>query len=360
MTCVNRLESRCLVRPGDVPALTEGFEVVGAFNPAVAEVGGRVAVLLRVAEAPVEKRAGYVALPRMEGGACVIDWVGVDEVDTGDPRVAVFRNDGRVRLTFVSHLRVAWSADGLRVDTIERAAAIAPVGEFEAYGVEDPRATYIDGRWWVTYVGVSRHGMATALASTDDFVRFERHGLIFPIENKDVVLFPEKVGGRYAALHRPSGSAKFGKRSIWHAGSPDLLHWGDHGVVLRAEDMGTGDAGAAFERIGAGPPPVRIDEGWLVIYHAMAPTGGEGVGAYHAYGMILAGDDPSRVLWRGSGPLMSPVEGFERGGFFSDVVFPTGTVVRGDEMDLFYGAADTCTGVVRVSLREVVDRIKGV
>lgn len=369
MTLVTRKYSHRMVLPPDVPASTEGFEVVGAFNPAVAQVDDRVAVLLRVAEAPLEKRQGRVALPRTRHasdngrGSYAIDWVNHDSVDTTDPRVAVAKKDGRVRLTFVSHLRVAWSTDAINIDSIDPAPALEPQGEFEAYGIEDPRATYIDNRWWITYVAVSQHGMATALASTTDFNYFDRHGLIFPIENKDVVIFPEKIGGHYAALHRPSGSAKFGKRSIWLARSPDLKNWGQHRIILRAEDLSAPapQDTTRCERIGAGPPPIRIDEGWLIIYHAMVPTGDkEGVGQYHAYGMILDHADLTKILWQSPGPLLSPHEPFERGGFFSDVLFPTGAVTRGDDLYLYYGAADTATGVIRVSLQEVIQRIKGV
>ena len=96
----------------------------------------------------------------------------------------------------------------------------------EEFGLEDPRITQIGDRFYITYVAVSRHGPATALASTTDFKTIERHGIIFCTENKDVVLLPERIGGEYVAIHRPVGDMPFSRPEMWTARSPDLIHWG--------------------------------------------------------------------------------------------------------------------------------------
>ena len=101
-----------------------------------------------------------------------------------------------------------------------------PDSEMEEFGVEDPRITALGGRYYFTYVAVSRHGAATALASTTDFRQFERHGIIFCPENKDVVLFPEQVGGEFVALHRPNAATPFCRPEMWVARSPDLVRLG--------------------------------------------------------------------------------------------------------------------------------------
>jgi predicted GH43/DUF377 family glycosyl hydrolase len=341
---------KALIGPADVAPSHDDFKVIGTFNPGVARSGNGNVLFVRVAERPNDRREGYTALPRWEtDGRPTIDWIADEELEFIDPRVVRGRSDGRSRLTHTSHLRVMRSLDGLNV--VDRSGPFfLPDSPLEEFGVEDPRITPLDGRIYITYVAVSRHGVATALASTHDFREFTRHGIIFGPENKDVVLFPERIGGKYVALHRPSGSAGFARPEIWLARSPDLVHWGEHEHLLGVG--GTWDAG----RIGPGPPPLRIPQGWLVIYHGSAKAERPGgVGVYSAGAMLLAGDDPSRILWNRPTPLLTPLAGFEREGFVPNVVFPTGIVCDGPSLLVYYGAADTVSAVVRLSLDEVLE-----
>jgi predicted GH43/DUF377 family glycosyl hydrolase len=207
----------------------------------------------------------------------------------------------------------------------------------------------------MTYVAVSKHGAATALASTTDFQHFVRHGIIFAVENKDVVLFPDRVGDRFAALHRPNGATRFSSPEMWIARSHDLLHWGSHEplhVPLAEWESG---------RIGGGAPPVRVEDGWLEIYHGnRRPTQIGEVGCYQGAAMLLSADEPGRVLKQAAEPLLWPTEPFERGGFVNDVVFPTGVIERGDEWLIFYGAGDACTAVARMRRADVLATLKPV
>ena len=229
-----------------------------------------------------------------------------------------------------------------------------PWDESEEYGVEDPRITYIDGRYWITYVAVSCHGAATALASTTDFRTFQRHGIIFHPENKDVVLFPEKIGGAYFALNRPRVRTEFSRPEIWIARSPDLIHWGAHQHV----DTGGGDWQSG--RVGAGAPPFRVPGGWLEIFHGNRhPTQPAEVGTYYGGALLLDADDPARVLRRTPEPFLVPEMDFEVNGFVPDVVFPTGVVQEGDTLLVYYGAADTSTAVAEFSQRELLGVLKG-
>lgn len=329
-----------------MPCLADGFETVGVFNPGAVDAGGKVHLLLRVAEAPKQTRRGYVALPKSNlKGGLEIDWVRDTEVYQDDVRSAVSKRSGRVRLTSVSRLYLATSADGVSIDHIEEAPVFEPREEYEEFGVEDPRITEIDGTYYVTYVAVSSHGIATALATTDDFHHFRRYGIIFPTENKDVVLFPEKIDGHYVALHRPSGHTPMGRPEIWLAHSPDLVHWGRHRLVLRAQDV----PGAA--RMGAGAPPLRIEEGWLEVFHVARPGQDEdAIPAYCGAAMVLGERDPSRVLRGSTAPFLAPEEAFETAGFVPGVVFPTGVVLRNGRLLIYYGAADTVTAVAETSL----------
>ncbi len=349
---VRRLSTRLLVQPGDVPASRDDFVVVGVFNPGAVRAGDEVVLLVRVAERPRERRPGFIALPRWDpAGGLTIDWVPDAELDPLDPRVVRRKSDGLVRLTFTSHLRVVRCGGGRAVREVTD-AAFRPQGEVEEYGVEDPRITPLNGRFYFTYVAVSRHGPATALASTTDFRTFERHGVVFCPENKDVVLFPETIGGAFAALHRPVCGTPFTRPEMWVARSPDLLHWGGH--VPLAVVGGEWQSG----RVGAGPPPVRVPGGWLAIYHGNRhPTRPGEVGTYYGGALLLDAAEPGRVLRRTPEPFFVPEAEFEVAGFVPNVVFPTGVVQDGDELLVYYGAADAVTAVVEFSLRELMELI---
>ncbi len=309
-------------------------------------------LLVRVAERPRERRPGFTGLPRWDATeGLTVDWVPDAELDPIDPRVVRRKADGLVRLTFTSHLRVVRCGDGRAVREITD-VTLRPQAEVEEFGVEDPRITPLDGRFYFTYVAVSRHGPATALASTTDFHMFTRHGVIACPENKDVVLFPERVSGSYAALHRPVCGTPFTRPEMWVARSPDLLHWGDHAPL--AVGGGAWQSG----RVGAGTPPLRVADGWLEIYHGnRQPTRPGEVGVYYGGALLLDPDDPVRVLRRTPEPFFNPEADFEVHGFIPNVVFPTGVVRDGDSLLVYYGAADAFTAVAEFSERALLDSL---
>jgi beta-1,2-mannobiose phosphorylase / 1,2-beta-oligomannan phosphorylase len=350
---LRRLFETRLLCPADLPPSQDDFEVVGTFNPAAARLGDEVMLLVRVAEKPRVRRPGYTALPRWsptEG--MVIDWVADGEITFIDPRVVRSKATGLVRLTFISHIRVVRVGEGKAITSIA-GPVFEPESEVEEFGVEDPRLTHLDGRFYFTYVAVSRHGAGTALASTADFQSFTRHGIIFCPENKDVVLFPERIGGKYTALHRPNAATPFSRPEMWVASSTDLLQWGLH------EHLWGGISMWESGRIGAGTPPLRTPEGWLEIYHGNQPGACAGdVGIYSAGAMMLDLERPSRVLKRSPECILEPTADFERQGFVPGVFFPTGVVPAGDTLLVYYGAADTCTGVVEISLEELLDTLR--
>jgi predicted GH43/DUF377 family glycosyl hydrolase len=353
-TAVRRLTTHPLIQPDRLTPSRDDFEVVGVFNPGAVGTADGVVLLVRVAERPAEVRPGFTALPRWDAaGGIVVDWVPDDELKLLDPRVAELKEDGTIRLTFISHLRVVRCGDGRSVREVTD-VTIEPDGELSEYGVEDPRITEIDGRFYVTYVTVSRHGPATALASTTDFQTFEKHGIIFCPENKDVVLFPEKIGGSYWALHRPVCKTPFTRPEMWLAKSPDLIHWGSHvPLVVPGGDWQSG-------HVGGGVPPIRVPEGLLTIYHGNTqPAVPGGVGAYYGGAFLLDADNPTRVLGQLPEPLLAPEELFEVEGFMPNVVFPTGVVQEDDTLLVYYGAADTCIGVAEFSTQEILDAMGG-
>src|SRR5262245_20916817 len=172
MNPIPRLGTHHLLRPEDMPSSREDFEVVGAFNPGAVRAGDEIVLLVRVAERPREQRPGFTGLPRWDPvQGLTIDWVTNIELDRLDPRVVRRKADGLVRLTFISHLRVVRCGNGRAVREITE-VALRPQAEVEEFGVEDPRITPLDGRFYFSYVAVSRHGPASALASTSDFRTF--------------------------------------------------------------------------------------------------------------------------------------------------------------------------------------------
>jgi len=347
--------TRCMLEPDDVAPSHEGLSVVGAFNPGVTELGGEVVLLVRIAETPAEARPGHVGLPRWtENGAVVVDWELADDWELVDRRVVRHRASGRLRLTFTSHLRVFTSTDWRTLGG-ELEQRIFPEREEELYGIEDPRITRIGDTYYITYVAVSVYGAATALLSTKDFRSFTRHGIILPPENKDVLLFPERINGDFVALHRPNPNMHFSPPGIWLASSPDLVHWGQHRPLL----AGTGQWESG--KIGGGCPPLRVADGWLEIYHGNAVTPDfPGVGIYTAGAILLDAEHPSTMLRRSEMPLMVPETDFEKGGYLNDVIFPTAILPRDDLFYVYYGAADCRVGVTAWKQKDVFDALRAV
>ncbi|MEE6687177.1 glycosidase, partial [Limosilactobacillus fermentum] len=153
--------------------------------------------------------------------------------------------------------------------------------------------------------------------------------IIFSPENKDFAIFPEKINGRYYALHRPSLKS-VGSPDIWIAESDNLRYWGNHRHLIGIR-KGFWDSG----RIGSGAVPVRTKDGWLEIYHGMDMRSRYCLGA-----LLLDAADPAKVIARSSKPLLEPEMDYEKKGFFGHVVFTCGGLVRGSKLRLYYGVSD--------------------
>jgi predicted GH43/DUF377 family glycosyl hydrolase len=194
-------------------------------------------------------------------------------------------------------------------------------------------------------VSVSRWGITTSLASTADFRTFERHGVIFLPDHKDVVLFPERIDGKYRALTRPMPQS-FGRiLGMWTATSDDLMHWGGHAPVCLPR-RGRWDE----RRTGASAVPFRVAEGWLELYHGVDHDSHYAMGA-----LLLDRDDPARVLARSPRPILAPEEEYERNGLFNDTIFSCGHLDLGDgRIRLYYGAADSVLAAADFDVREIV------
>ncbi len=352
---LQRLSDQPILQTSDVKPFIDGFDVLGVFNPAACYFGDEILLLLRVAEAPKAQK-GFIAIPLIEeqDGVPTLTVRQFKEPEEDyDPRIVTIGD--KAYLTSISYLRLARSRDGIHF-TVDERPFLFPARMDESYGVEDARITFLEGKYWITYTAVSEHGPGVGLAVTTDFVHVERVGMILPPPNKDVALFPEKIGGKYLLLHRPMVS-DLGKPSVWLAESEDGIHWGNHQFLFGGRGQSEPSSLLASEdpfrwegaKIGGGPEPMLTDEGWLVCYHGADPA--------HAYSLALAlldKNDPSKVLDRSEGPLLSPELPWEREGFFSNVVFSNGWIKRPDQSGgpgtiwVYYGAADSGVGVAEL------------
>jgi predicted GH43/DUF377 family glycosyl hydrolase/glycosyltransferase involved in cell wall biosynthesis len=387
LTVAHRLRDNPLIQPADVEA-QPGFEVISTINPGVATVGDETVLLVRVTERPRPEPGAdarmvdlsgpeprLVPLPsglqpeqligmaffdhQREPPQIVIGYVPRDlpGLDLSDPRTIRYRNtaggftQGQAEFTdylaHISHLRVARSSDGIHF-TIDPEPTIVSATPLEEYGVEDPRITRFGEVFHITYVAVSRLGITTARLTTTDFRSFERHGTMLEPDQKDVVLFPEQVEGRYLALTRPMPGS-FGRvLGLWLTESDDLVHWGNPRPIAQPRS-GTWDE----MRIGASLVPIRVDGGWLEIYHGADRDNRYGVGA-----LLLDAGDPTKVLARTDRPLLTPEAEYELDGFLHDVVFPSGHVDLGDgDIRVYYGAADTSVCAADMAIDDVLSAL---
>lgn len=256
-----------------------------------------------------------------------------------------------------SHLTTATSKDGYtnwKIDTTPTFEPSPMMYPEDTYGIEDPRIVKLEeeNRYAVVYTSFSPGGPLVSLATTDDFKAFKRYGVVMPPDDKDASLFPKKFNGRYVLLHRPSPTNYLLGANIWISYSPDLKHWGDSSVLLPARRGSWWDA----YKVGLGPQPIETPEGWLIIYHGVRSTA---AGSLYRLGLALLDlDNPGKVIRRCGEWVFGPNEYYERVGDVPDVTFPCGVVLRGDELIMYYGAADTTMAIATASLKEVLEFVK--
>jgi predicted GH43/DUF377 family glycosyl hydrolase len=212
------------------------------------------------------------------------------------------------------------------------------VSEYEEYGLEDPRITYLEGKYYITYSAYSRFGVRIGLARTSDFKSIEKVAFITQADYRNTVLFPEQINGKYAKLDRPN--SEISPWSIWISYSPDLHYWGGSKLIMKPVTYHWDEM-----KIGPGAPPIRTSKGWLSIYHGVFQTMD---GAVYRLGVALHKlDDPAQILGVGNRWILQPEDEWERVGYVHNVVFSCGAVPEDDgTLKLYWGGADTvmCAG----------------
>ncbi|MBU3933695.1 MAG: glycosidase [Candidatus Omnitrophica bacterium] len=259
---------------------------------------------------------------------------------------------------YISRLGLAVSRDGLNFERVSNQPIFEPQQDYERWGCEDPRLTELEGRIYLTYVAHSKPAMNgggahSALASTQDLRNFKKLGIITPegAVDRDTVLFPEKINNRYVMLHRPLNwvgpEYNTDSPSIWIAYSDDLKQWFNHKRAMKPEEKWES------YKIGAGPPPIKTEYGWLLIYHGVERQKEKNI--YRAGAALLDLDDPSRIISRLDEPILEPQEEYEKKGDVPEVVFPEGTVLLDERLHIYYGAADKACCLATINLKDLID-----
>lgn len=354
---VKRCKYNPLLTPADVKPSDPRFKVDGVFNCGVAEYRGEIILLCRVAESVRQEDENKIEIPIVvnENGQDKITTVVYDkkeqtEFDYSDSR-SIFKIGPKGRkvtanLTSLSHLRIARSGDGIHFK-IDEKPSIMPIASEESWGMEDPRITQIGETYYISYSAVTENGVCVSLMKTTDFEAYERLGIIFAPENKDVTIFPEKIGGEYVAFNRPVPFG-IGAPSMWLAKSPDLIHWGSQKLFHAVSKEGRWDEG----RVGGGAVPVKTEKGWLVVYHAADARDRYCLGIY-----LLDLEHPEKIIAGLDMPFMEPEETYEKEGFFGNVVFTCGVLLKEEKLMIYYGAADDKICRADIALRDIYEML---
>lgn len=280
---------------------------------------------------------------------------------------------------------LATSVDGEHFERAGNKPVFAPsIDGPDQGGVEDPRIVKFGDEFFITYAyrpyapgrywtfehdvvrlpetgkdspAVFRKNIAnTGLATTRDFQSWRRLGRMTQsnLDDRDVILFPEKINGKFALLHRPKEwiGEKYGTNfpAVWITFSEDLMVWNETSYLLLEGCPGTWE-----EKVGGSAPPVKTDEGWLILYHGVENGG---CGHYRVGAALLDLNDPTRVIARIPYPIMEPEHDYELEGFYNGCVFPTGNMVVDDKLYVYYGGADKYCCLATCNLEELLSELK--
>ncbi len=241
----------------------------------------------------------------------------------------------------ISRIGYAVSLDGFNFFRLDKPVFV-PEGRLETRGCEDPRIVRLEDKFYMTYTAYSQEGVRVAVASTANFISWKRLGVIFPeINNKDAVLFPEKIEGRYVMFHRPMDEKPL---SIWIAYSQNLVKWEGYKKVM-APRAGSWDE----VTIGASCPPLKTEKGWLLIYHGVDES------ATYRLGVALFDlKNPEKLLYRHPEPILAPEEDYELRGDVNRVVFGCGACEVEGTYFIYYGGADRVVCVATIEKEKLL------
>ena len=274
-------------------------------------------------------------------------------VPFGDGFAGVFRCDNRA---VQMDIYVGFSKDGINWEISDDPIVFEgdPVVTEKVYRY-DPRVCCLDGKYYITWCN-GYHGPTIGIGWTEDFKTFHQIENAFLPYNRNGVLFPRKIDGKYMLMSRPSdtGHTPFG--DIFVSQSYDMEFWGKHRHMMGPSKFE--DSGWQCTKIGAGPVPIETDEGWLLIYHGVITTCQGYV--YRMCAALLDRDEPWKVLYRTSDYIMAPYEDYEMNGDVPNVTFPCATLCDAEtgRIAIYYGCADTVTGLAFTTVDTLLEYMK--
>jgi len=350
------MKEKLLLSPKQVKPSFRNWTVKGVLNPGGIRLASKKILLMaRVAEeAPMHKGKSMhcPVIASKTKYKARMERISPEAIRRKEGNTLFLKN-GTCRLTTVSHLRkIVLDKSGFETEKISQKPDFTGTETLGRYGVEDARITRLGKEYAMTFASISHNeGVSTELALSKDLRKWKRQGIIFREQNKDVVIFPEKINGKFVALHRPEGNFVFSKPSIWISYSKDLIYWGKEKSIVQPRK------GWEEERIGGGTVPIKTKEGWLEIYHGVRKSGKKRV--YSAGALLLGLKNPEKIIARSPAkkPLFAPEKGFERKGFVNNVVFPTAAILDLNKKDLlvYYGAADSRIAVKKMALKDILN-----
>ncbi len=254
------------------------------------------------------------------------------------------------------HLHLGWSDDGYswKINEEKIPWFDSEGNSYQPTYAYDPRLVKIEDKFYITWCTEFGGYPTIGIGYTSEFKEFIRLDNAFLPYNRNGVLFPRKINGKYMMLSRPSdnGHTPFG--DIFVSESFDLIHWGKHRKVMSKGGYGWWES----LKIGGGPIPIETSDGWLLIYHGVNLTCNGYV--YSFGGAILDLNNPSKVLYRSGNYLMTPEKNYETNGFVQNVVFPCAMLLdeESGKIAIYYGAADTYLAIAFTYLSDIINYIK--
>lgn len=285
--------------------------------------------------------------------------------------VMIFRNDygyiGGSEFTG-TNLGLAFSNDGIKWDVQSKPFfSLEDITDDEITRIYDPRLTVIDGRCYICFAADTHHGLRGGIGVTDDFSKLDIISMS-PPDNRNMVLFPEKVNGLYTRLERPlpvysrGGKDRF---DTWISKSPDLRYWGDSSLLLAVENVPF-----ANDKTGPAAPPIKTKKGWLTTFHAVDIDHSRGKNGwedtwkkrYSAGIMLLDLENPEKIIGLSREPLLTPETNYEvKEGFRTKVIFPGGMILEETgEVKIYYGASDTVECLATANVDDLIELCKPV
>ncbi len=224
----------------------------------------------------------------------------------------------------------------------------------EKQGCEDPRIVPFDGKYLVFYTGFDGVNMRVIVAETFDFFNFKKLNQVGPDYNdKDAMIFPEKINGKVGFLHRIKPNIQLAMfDNLEHFLSPETDYWPKHLANLDQHTVMYREFDWEAKKIGVGPPPIHTEAGWLLIYHGVDKKS-----VYRAGAALLDEKNPGKLIARLPYPILEPERDYERFGDVDMVVFPQGAVVFDGELQVYYGGADKVVGLATCRLSDLINAL---